>query len=150
MSTNIDWVAMLVSCSERLIHSEGTRRSTIFSLAWTIKGASSIDSTSAATTTCDSAGDSSRAWSICDSSTKPNSPPAHNHKPVRAAVPWALPSTRDAAPAIMNLPNSSAASIASTAGRLRMICPTSRNIPTVTKNRPSSTSRKGLMSSSTW
>jgi hypothetical protein len=32
LSTNIDWVAMLVSCSERLIHSDGTRRSTIFSL----------------------------------------------------------------------------------------------------------------------
>ena len=46
---------------------------------------------------------------ISASRTKPNSPPAHSQRPVRIAVPGALPSRRDKPPATANLSSSIAA-----------------------------------------
>ena len=145
-----DCAATRVSSIERSSHSEATKRITSRSLICTISGASSIDSTSAATATCASPCGISFTSRICDSSTKPNSPPAHSHNPERIAVPGGDPNSREAANTMPNFSTSSAASMPSTAGRLRRISITSSNMPTVTKNSPSSTSRKGLMSSSTW
>ena len=55
----------------------------------------------------------------------------------------------DAIITIANFSTMKPATMPITAGRFVTIMPTSRNMPTVTKNRPSRTSRKGLMSSST-
>jgi hypothetical protein len=115
-----------------------------------MSGASSMDSTSAASTTCRVAAGSrgrSRMWAI---STKPNSPPAHSHRPLRMAVPGAAPKARDRPGDEDELAGQQQGEQAGHPGQLRAMTPTSRNMPTVMKNRPSSTSRKGLMSSSTW
>ena len=85
-------------------------------------------------------------WEI---STKPNSPPAHSQRPLRMAVPGSEPKARDSPAMRTNLPASSSTSRPATQGHWRTITPTSRNMPTVMKNSPSRTSRKGLMSSST-
>ena len=84
------------------------------------------------------------------SSTKPNSPAWASQMPVRTETPVLAPSARVSAAVTANLSSTGTAVSASTWGQACTSTRRSSCEPMATKNRPSSTSRKGLMSSSTW
>jgi len=114
------------------------------------KGAISIDNTI----------DASTSWMMngairCEpearlSSTKPNSPAWASARPVRMATPSDEPNILASSAISANFSITGTASSARTTHQFASTSCTFRSMPMVMKNRPSSTSRNGLMSSSTW
>ena len=105
-----------------------------------------MDRTRAVSATCSTA---FGALAISPRRTKPNSPPAHSHNAERMELPGVDPRRQESSP-------TTAALITSRPARTSRTChhrPTTTEglslTPMVTKNSPISTSRKGLMSSST-
>ena len=148
-SVLIERLAMLVSARERAIHSLEAKRSAMRSAYWTRNGVASIDSSIAASTIWINSGGSScrpPAWFI---STKPNSPAVASGSAVRIAVPAPAPCARATARISPNLNAVGTSSASSTQPNCRTTTSRFSNMPMVTKNSPSSTSRNGLMSSST-
>ncbi len=140
---------MRVMFSDCSSHSLAAKRIAIASLYWIRNGATSIDSSIDARITCVSTGSTRPSPSIWFSSTKPNSPACASPRPVRIATPGREPNSR-ASPAIStNLNSTGTISSVSTSHRLSITTRTLSSMPMVTKNSPSSTSRNGLMSSST-
>ena len=142
-------VAIFVICNDCIIHSFATKRRAMRSALMMRNGAHNIESSMPASTACESDG-SSRFLSITRlSSTKPNSPACASPRPVRMAVPGGLPNRR-ARPAIsVNLTSSGPTKNSSTNSGCFTTMTGSSSMPVVMKNRPSNTSRNGLMSSST-
>ena len=143
-------VAILVSASDCIIQSLAASFMTMASDLAMRKGATSIDSTIEASTTCTTNGSISLMPPARFSSTKPNSPACASPSPVRRATPLLDPNSR-ARPAIRaNFSSTGPHSKSSTSHQLSSTTRILSSMPTVMKNRPSSTSRKGLISSSTW
>ncbi len=141
---------MRVICSDCCIHSVDDSRITIRSAFWIRNGAASIDSSIDARIACSSVVSTRCRSRIRFSSTKPNSPACARPRPVRIATPGAAPNRR-ARPVMMAAfrPTWPTKKPITRNGWVQ-ITRGSSSIPVVTKNRPSSTSRNGLMSSSTW
>ena len=141
---------MLCSCIARFIQSDRLQLRAMCPLRSTMKGATSIESSIAASTGCMICGLTNARPSARASSTKPNSPHTASASPVRSAA-------AESASNNMLSPKMSSAFIASSAisnrptqsARSNTTCKSS-SMPMVTKNSPSSTSRNGLMSASTW
>ena len=108
-----------------------------------------MESTIAASTGCATGGASSPVPVAIASSTKPNSPACARSRPVRSAPPVSLPNARASSVMSSALTTITAASTASTQYHPATTSRGSSSMPMVTKNSPSSTSRNGLMSSST-
>ena len=144
----IDWTAMLCNCIARFIHSDATHRRTSQSLRSTTKGASSMDSTIAASTGCIRSGCIRSVPYACASNTKPNSPAEPSARPTRIATPVSAPKIR-ARPKIRTVFAATSVTSSTATHAFSTTTRQSSTMPIVTKKSPSSTSRNGLMSSST-
>ena len=119
-------------------------------MRWIRIGATSIDTTIAASTGWVISAPSSLRSAACANSTKPNSPACASPSALRTAVGLALPKAIARPATSTPLPTTMAATSSSTSPQFSSTCMRSSRIPMVTKNSPRRTSRKGLMSSSTW
>ena len=93
---------------------------------------------------------STPSWLASENTTKANSPPWPTSKPVRTDSARDRPTSGPAAVTIDVLMTIRPASKPSTLGHSRASSSVSMLVPVVTKNRPSSSPRKGRMSASTW
>ena len=143
-------LAILVSASDCIIQSLLASFMTIWSDLAMISGATSIDSTIDASTTWVMNGSISLLPLARLSSTKPNSPACASARPVRIDTPSLEPNSLASAAIRANFTSTGPIRRISTSHQLSITMRTLSSMPTVMKNSPSSTSRNGLMSSSTW
>ena len=139
-SVRIDFLAIVVSCTDCSSQSLAASRMTMRLLYITISGVSSIDSTIAASTGLRRLAGSSPFCPASASSTKPNSPACARYRPVRKATPGAAPNRRASAVTRPSLNSTGPTSSASTSSHCSATARSSSFMPTVMKNRPSSTS----------
>ena len=146
----IDLRAILVICSDCCSQSLATSFITSVLLCRIMNGVASIDSTMLARMGLSRCGGTrSEPWASV-SSTKPNSPACARYRPTRSDTPVVAPSRRASKVVSASLNSTGSVVSTSTNGQRSSTMCQSSSMPTVMKNRPSSTSWKGRMSVSTW
>ncbi len=115
-----------------------------------MKGDSTIDRITATSSSCTSCGVAAPPCTRMVKSAMPNSPPAAITTPVRSALKLESTNTRVTNAAIVPFTSSMPASRSEMTQNSRNSSRTSSSMPTEMKNRPSSMSRNGRITASTW
>ena len=144
------FAATLVKASDCNNHSLLEKRMAIRSLYSIKKGAQNIEISIAANTAWLKVGSIKFKPSIWVSKTNPNSPAWARHRPVLIEIPVLEPNALESKVMRANLHTSGPISKAKTKIHCSRMTLKSNSMPIVIKKSPSKTSRKGLISSSTW